>query len=113
MAASVPAAVPTVTGLLLARAASPEPGLRFEDRRWSWQEHVGECARYAAALRARRSAYQHGASQHGAYQHGPGRPFHVGVLADNVPEFSFLLGECAFAGAVLGAGSHPTTVAGT
>jgi len=31
----------------------------------------------------------------------PGRPFHVGVLADNVPEFSFLLGGCAFAGAVL------------
>jgi fatty-acyl-CoA synthase len=28
-------------------------------------------------------------------------PFHVGVLADNVPAFSFLLGGCAFAGAVL------------
>jgi Acyl-CoA synthetases (AMP-forming)/AMP-acid ligases II len=86
MAVSVPASLPTVTGLLLARAGSPEPGLRFEDRRWSWQEHVSECARYAAALRARRT---------------PGRPFHVGVLADNVPEFSFLLGGCAFAGAVL------------
>ena len=86
MAVSVPASLPTVTGLLLARAGSPEPGLRFEDRRWSWQEHVSECARYAAALRARRA---------------PGRPFHVGVLADNVPEFSFLLGGCAFAGAVL------------
>jgi len=86
MAVSVPASLPTVTGLLLARAGSPEPGLRFEDRRWSWQEHVSECARYAAALRVRRT---------------PGRPFHVGVLADNVPEFSFLLGGCAFAGAVL------------
>ena len=86
MAVSVPASLPTVTGLLLARAGSPEPGLRFEDRRWSWQEHVSESARYAAALRARRT---------------PGRPFHVGVLADNVPEFSFLLGGCAFAGAVL------------
>ena len=96
MGVTVPAALPTVTGLLLARAGDPEPGLRFEDRRWSWREHVGECARYAAALRARRNAYQHGASQR-----GPGRPFHVGVLADNVPEFSFLLGGCAFAGAVL------------
>src|SRR5258705_276420 len=85
-AAGVPAALPTVTGLLLTRAGSPEPGLRFEDRRWSWREHVGECARYAAALRARRA---------------PGRPFHVGVLADNVPEFSFLLGGGAFAGAGL------------
>jgi fatty-acyl-CoA synthase len=101
MAVTVPAAVPTVTGLLLARAGDPEPGLRFEDRRWSWREHVGECARYAAALRARRSAGQHGADEHGAGQHGAGRPFHVGVLADNVPEFSFLLGGCAFAGAVL------------
>ena len=83
---SVPAASPTVTELLLAQAGSPQPGLRFEDRSWSWREHVAECARYAAALRARRA---------------PGLPFHVGVLADNVPEFSFLLGGCAFAGAVL------------
>ena len=83
---SVPAAPPTVTELLLAQAGSPQPGLRFEDRSWSWREHVAECARYAAALRARRA---------------PGLPFHVGVLADNVPEFSFLLGGCAFAGAVL------------
>ena len=83
---STPSASATVTGLLLAQASSPQPGLRFENRRWSWQEHVSECARYAAALRARRH---------------PGQPFHVGVLADNVPEFSFLLGGCAFAGAVL------------
>ncbi|MGH3210787.1 MAG: AMP-binding protein [Trebonia sp.] len=83
---STPAVPATVTELLLAQAGSPRPGLRFEDRQWSWAEHVGECARYAAALRARRR---------------PGRPFHVGVLADNVPEFSFLLGGCALAGAVL------------
>ena len=80
------AASPTVTELLMAQADSSRPGLRFEGRQWSWREHVSECARYAAALRARRRA---------------GRPFHVGVLADNVPEFSFLLGGCAFAGAVL------------
>ena len=83
---SMPATPPTVSELLLAQASSSRPGLCFEDRRWSWQEHVSECARYAAALRARRR---------------PDRPFHVGVLADNVPEFSFLLGGCAFAGAVL------------
>lgn len=81
-----PAAPPTVTELLLARSAADGPGLLSEDRRWSWREHVAECARYAAALRALRSR---------------DRPFHVGVLADNVPEFSFLLGGCAFAGAVL------------
>ena len=83
---NMPAAPPTVTGLLLTQAGSSRPGLCFEDRRWSWREHVSECARYAAALRALRK---------------PGLPFHVGVLADNVPEFSFLLGGCAFAGAVL------------
>jgi len=81
MGVTVPAALPTVTGLLLARARDPEPGLRFEDRRWSWREHVGECARYAAVLRARRAA---------------GRPFHVGVLIDNVPEFWFTLCGAAF-----------------
>jgi fatty-acyl-CoA synthase len=80
------AAPATVTELLLAQAGSSRPGLCFEDRQWSWRDHVSECARYAAALRAR---------------HQPGAPFHVGVLADNVPEFSFLLGGCAFAGAVL------------
>ena len=80
------AAPATVTELLLAQAGSSRPGLCFEDRQWSWRDHVSECARYAAALRARRQ---------------PGAPFHVGVLADNVPEFSFLLGGCAFAGAVL------------
>jgi fatty-acyl-CoA synthase len=83
---STPAAPATVTELLLAQAGSSRPGLCFEDRRWTWLEHVSECARYAAALRARRQ---------------PGAPFHVGVLADNVPEFSFLIGGCAFAGAVL------------
>ena len=76
----------TVTSLLLAQADGGQAGLLFEDRQWSWREHVRESARYAAALRARRD---------------PGRPFHVGILADNVPEFSFLLGGCAFAGAVL------------
>ena len=77
--------VPTVTELLLARADDANPGLAFEDRRWSWKEHVQECADRAALLRSLRR---------------PG-PFHVGVLLDNVPEFSFLLGGAALAGAVL------------
>ena len=81
----------TVTELLLARAADEHPGLRFRDRTWSWAEHVRESARYAAALRSLR---------------GPG-PFHIGLLADNVPEFSFLLGACALSGAVL-VGLNPT-----
>jgi len=77
--------VPTVTELLLARADDANPGLVFEDRQWSWADHVRECADRAALLRSLRR---------------PG-PFHVGVLLDNVPEFSFLLGGAALAGAVL------------
>ncbi|WP_103349459.1 long-chain-fatty-acid--CoA ligase [Amycolatopsis sp. CA-128772] len=84
--------VPTVTGLLLARAGDERPGLRFEDETWSWAEHVRASARQAAGLREvlRRD-----------------EPPHVGVLSDNVPAFSILLGACAFAGAVL-VGLNPT-----
>jgi fatty-acyl-CoA synthase len=77
--------VPTVTELLLARAGTPIPGLLFADQSWSWAEHVQECADRAALLRSLRR---------------PG-PFHIGVLLDNVPEYSFLLGGAALAGAVL------------
>ncbi|MET0233426.1 MAG: long-chain-fatty-acid--CoA ligase [Kibdelosporangium sp.] len=84
--------VPTVTGLLLARAGDEHRGLRFEDETYSWAEHVRASARHAAALRAtlRKDI-----------------PPHVGLLADNVPAFSFLLGACALAGAVL-VGLNPT-----
>ncbi|WP_206796529.1 long-chain-fatty-acid--CoA ligase [Amycolatopsis sp. MtRt-6] len=84
--------VPTVTELLLARAGDDRPGLLFEDETYSWAEHVRASACQAAALRN---------ALH------PDRPPHVGVLADNVPAFSVLLGACAFAGAVL-AGLNPT-----
>ncbi|MCA1280375.1 long-chain-fatty-acid--CoA ligase [Saccharopolyspora sp. 7B] len=82
---------PTVTELLLARADDARPGLRFEDREWSWAEHVRRSAELAALLRAR---------------HPTDGPPHVGVLLDNVPEFSFLLGAAALSGTVL-AGLNP------
>ncbi len=84
--------VPTVTELLLARAEDEHRGLWFEDEFYSWAEHVRVSARYAAALR---TALR------------PGVPPHVGILADNVPAFSFLLGACAFSGSVL-VGLNPT-----
>ncbi|MEV4313822.1 long-chain-fatty-acid--CoA ligase [Actinocrispum sp. NPDC049592] len=84
--------VPTVTELLLARAEDRDRGLRFEDEFYPWAEHVRVSARYAAALR---TALR------------PDVPPHVGILADNVPAFSFLLGACAFSGAVL-VGLNPT-----
>jgi len=65
--------LPTVTDLLLARADDPGTGLVFEDQAWTWAEHVQECADRAALLQSLRR---------------PG-PFHIGVLMDNTPEFSF------------------------
>lgn len=84
--------MPTVTDLLLARADDDHPGLRFEDSVWSWAEHVRSAAAYAAAMTELRR---------------PGIPFHVGILADNLPEFSFALGGAALSGAVL-VGLNPT-----
>jgi fatty-acyl-CoA synthase len=77
--------LPTVTELLLARADDANPGLVFEDSEWTWAECLQECADRATLLTSLRR---------------PG-PFHIGVLLDNVPEFSFLLGGAALAGAVL------------
>ncbi|MCR6487354.1 long-chain-fatty-acid--CoA ligase [Amycolatopsis sp. OK19-0408] len=84
--------VPTVTELLLARAGDERPGLRFEDETHTWASHVRASACRAADLRETLDW---------------AKPPHVGVLADNVPEFSLLLGACAFAGAVL-VGLNPT-----
>jgi fatty-acyl-CoA synthase len=84
--------VPTVTDLLLARAEDEQTGLRFEEEKYTWAEHVRISACHATALR---TALRWDA------------PPHVGVLADNVPAFSFLLGACAFSGAAL-VGLNPT-----
>ncbi|WP_216207924.1 long-chain-fatty-acid--CoA ligase [Amycolatopsis aidingensis] len=83
--------VPTVTDLLLARAGDEHPGLRFEEETWSWPEQLRACAQHGAALRSLLR---------------PGAPPHAGVLADNLPAWSFLLGGAALAGAVL-AGLNP------
>src|SRR5437879_5865160 len=67
------------------------PGLRFEDQLWTWSEVVQASSHRASLLLERRR---------------PG-PFHVGVLLDNVAEFSFWLGAAALAGAVV-VGVNPT-----
>jgi fatty-acyl-CoA synthase len=85
-------AASTIAELLQARAGDAHTGLRFEDRRWSWAETVRECAIRASALQSRRRS---------------DRPFHVGVLLDNVPEYVFLLGGAALAGATI-VGINPT-----
>jgi len=83
--------VTTVAELFLARADDDHPGLRFEDREWSWRQVVSACAARARLLSGLRR---------------PG-PFHVGVLLENVPEYLFLLGGAALAGATV-VGINPT-----
>ena len=85
------AGTPSVATLLLRHTDVDRPGLRFEDDAWTWREHVVESGRRAALLRSRRTS----------------GPFHVGVLLDNVPDFSFFLGAAALAGAVI-VGVNPT-----
>ena len=54
--------------------SAARPFLRFEDSTWTFAEVLDESARYARAFLARRD---------------PARPFHVGLLLENRPEFVF------------------------
>jgi fatty-acyl-CoA synthase len=82
----------TIAALVAARAGDRRTGLLFEGASWTWAEIAHECAVRAALLRAARVG---------------DRPFHVGVLLDNVPEYVFLLGGAALAGATV-VGINPT-----
>lgn len=76
----------TVADLLLARADDTETALLFEDQRITWVQHVRESQRRAAHIKGMLDADS---------------PPHVGVLLDNVPEFSYLLGAAALGGFVV------------
>lgn len=76
----------TYAELLLQRGEDDKTGLVFEDRSWTWQQVVQECANRAAVLT-------------------PGD--HVGLLLDNLPDYLFWLGAAALKGAVI-VGINPT-----
>jgi steroid-22-oyl-CoA synthetase len=82
----------TIAELVLARAADDNTALLFEDQRWSWRELVREAAARSAMLRELRP---------------PGRPWHVGVLLENTPEYIFLIAGAALCGATV-VGINPT-----
>ncbi|GAA4616984.1 AMP-binding protein [Saccharopolyspora hordei] len=82
----------TVADLLLDRLGDHRPGLRSRERTWTWDEVVRQSAARAAGLRELRET---------------DRPFHVGVLLDNVPEYVLWLGAAALAGATV-VGINPT-----
>ncbi len=77
--------------MLLDRLDDDRLGLRTRARDWTWDAVVRESAARAALARELRRE----------------GPFHIGVLLDNVPDFSFWLGAAALAGATV-AGINPT-----
>ena len=85
-------ATDTIAGMLLTRLGDGHPGVRTTERSYTWDETVRRSAARGALARALRVE---------------GRPFHVGVLLENVPEFLFWLGGAALAGATV-VGINPT-----
>lgn len=82
----------TIAELLLARAEDDNTALLFEEGRWSWRELVQESAVRAELLRQLRPE---------------GRPWHVGMLLENTPEYLFSVTGAALAGATV-VGINPT-----
>ena len=76
----------TVAELLLALADVDDRGLYFEDDFVSWRDHVTLSRQRVDVLGPLLD---------------PSRPPHVGVLLENVPEFSYLFGAAALGGFVL------------
>ena len=78
--------------LLRSNATDPDrrdrPAVKFGDRVWTHGEYVAECHRFANLLLARAKP-------------GMDRGVHVGVLLDNTPEYLFVLGGAALAGAAV------------
>ncbi len=83
--------MPTFADHVLAHAEDDNVALLFEDRTWTYREWVAECS-------ARAGLFQH--------MRVPGVP-HVGVLLENVPDFTMWLGAAALIGATV-VGINPT-----
>ncbi|MCF8588850.1 AMP-binding protein [Gordonia liuliyuniae] len=66
------------------RADDDHVGLLFEDESWTWRQFVSESRRRANMMLA---------------LHDDARPFHIGVMLENEPEFLFLVGAAAYSGA--------------
>lgn len=76
----------TTRDALDARADDAHPGLLFEDRSWTWGQFVSESRRRANML---------------LDLHQDDHRFHIGVMLENEPEFLFLVGAAAYAGATV------------
>ncbi|MGZ6952569.1 MAG: AMP-binding protein [Acidimicrobiia bacterium] len=85
-----PLVAPNAAALLRRNATDPEirdrPAIRFEDRVWSHSDYYAESCRWANLF---------------LDQLPEGRPRHVAVLLDNLPEYLFAFGGAALAGAAV------------
>ncbi|WP_214413386.1 AMP-binding protein [Sphaerisporangium fuscum] len=82
----------TFAEIVEARAHDGHAGLLFEDETYTWAQVVHQARKRADLALALRD---------------PDRPFHVGVLLDNVPEYVFWILGAALAGAAV-VGINPT-----
>lgn len=90
-ATASPGTATTTRDLLLRRADDEHPGLRFEDRAFSWAEIVrAGAARGELALSLRTDG-----------------PFHIGVMLENIPDYLFWIAGAALVGAAV-VGINPT-----
>lgn len=85
MAATLPA-YQTIQQLLRSRRDEPTPAVKFDDRQWSWGEHLADAERHAAALLALAD---------------PDRPMHVGALLGNTPDMLTAMAAAGLGGYVL------------
>jgi fatty-acyl-CoA synthase len=84
--------LPTVAQFVRSRSNDTSTALVFEGQSWTWAEHTREAAARASWYRAQR---------------GSEGPPHVGVLLENVPEYSFWLAAAALGRFVI-VGLNPT-----
>ena len=79
----------SIASMLLARVGDHHLGLRTREQDWTWNDVVGEAAtRASLATTLRQDLFSD-------------KPFHIGVLLPNVPDFVFWLGGAALAGATI------------
>jgi fatty-acyl-CoA synthase len=76
----------TIQKLLRERAADDTVGLKYDERQWTWREHLCEASAQAAALLAITDR---------------NRPVHIGALLGNTPDMLAQMAAAALAGYVL------------
>lgn len=81
----------TIADHVRARADDDNVALLFEDESWTYRQWVGEVAARASLWRGMRTA----------------GPAHIGILLDNIPDFTMWLGAAAVTGATV-VGINPT-----